>query len=75
MATKTPLKLNQVIAIGKGAKADAERAITDAYHQVQSTPRLSGIAKTYKPRDEEGEKLPPEGVRLQLRANEIVDRL
>lgn len=66
------LKLNQVIAISKGVKADAEKAITGAYHQIQSTPRLSGIARSYKPTDETGEQLPSEGTKLQLRAEEIV---
>jgi hypothetical protein len=69
---KTPLRLNQVIAVAKGAKADAERTVTTTYHLAQATPKLSGIARTYKPRDDEGEKLPPEGTRLQLRARDLI---
>lgn len=67
------LRLNQVIALAKGAKSAGESALTAAYHQVQKTALLAGINKTYKPRDDEGETLPPEGVKLQLRAEEILD--
>jgi hypothetical protein len=69
---KAPLRLNQVIAVGKGAKADAERTVTTLHHQFQSTPKLSGVIKTYKPRDDEGEKLPSEGIRLQLKAQSLI---
>lgn len=66
------LKLNQVIAIGKGRKADAEKAITKAYHDIQANPRLSGVTKSYRPTAEDGEQLPSEGTRLQLHANEVI---
>jgi hypothetical protein len=69
---KAPLRLNQVIAVGKGAKVDAERTVTLLHHQFQSTPKLSGVIKTYKPRDDEGEKLPSEGIRLQLKAQSLI---
>ena len=69
---RNPLKLSQVIAISKGAKAEGERALTTAYHSAQSTPRLSGIVKTYKPKDEDGETLPSEGNRLQLQAATVI---
>lgn len=66
------LKLNQIIAIGKGVKGDAEKAFTQAYKDAQTYPRLSGLVRTYKPTDDEGDKLPSEGTRLQLRADEII---
>lgn len=68
-----PLRLNQVIALHKGAKGPGEAALTVAYHQVQATTSLTGIMKTYQPRDEEGEKLPSEGVKLQARVEETLD--
>ena len=56
-------KLNQIIAIEKGVKADAAGALTRAYHDLQKGALLSGIARSYQPRDDEGEQLPPESTR------------
>lgn len=66
------MKLNQAIALLSGAKGEGESALTKAYKSAQSTARLAGVLKTYKPRDEEGEKLPSEGTLLQLRVSEIM---
>jgi hypothetical protein len=65
-------KLNQIIAIEKGVKADAAGALTRAYHDLQKGALLSGIARSYQPRDDEGEQLPPESTRVQLRTNQVV---
>jgi hypothetical protein len=69
------LKLNQVIALTKGAKSNGEAALTQAYHATQKTALLAGITKTYKPRDDDGETLPSEGIKLQLRVEEILDNV
>lgn len=69
------LKLNQVIALAKGAKSNGESALTRAYHQIQKTALLAGISKTYRPREDEGETLPPEGVKLQVRIEEVLDEV
>lgn len=66
------MKLNAAIALLKGAKGEGEGALTKAYKGIQSTPRLAGVLKTYKSRDEDGEKLPSEGTLLQLRVPEIM---
>lgn len=65
-------KLNQVIAVEKGVKAAAAEALTAAYHKLQKGPLLSGITRSYQPRDEDGETLPPESTRVQLRTDQIV---
>jgi len=66
------LKLNQIIALEKGAKAAGEGALTQLYHNVQKTGPMSGIARTYKPKDDEGDQLPPESTKLQLRVTELL---
>ena len=65
-------KLNQIIAIEKGVKNTAFTELTEAHHQLQKPTLLSGIARTYRPKDEEGEALPPESTRVQVRGEEIV---
>lgn len=66
-------KLNQIIAVEKGARATATKEVTRLYHQIQKPALLSGIARAYKPKDDEGEKLPPESTRVQLTADQVLD--
>lgn len=64
--------LNQVIAIEKGVRNDAKATIDKVHHQLQKSPLLSGIARTYRPKDEDGDLLPPESTRLQVNAEEAL---
>jgi hypothetical protein len=66
-------KLNAIIAVEKTAKSEGEKALTHAYQEVQKTPLLTGISRTYQPRDEEGDTLPPENERVQRNVEEILD--
>ncbi|GCF10468.1 DUF7873 family protein [Dictyobacter arantiisoli] len=66
------MKLNQVIAIEKGTKSRSLQELTEAHHNLQKTTLLAGISRTYRPKDEEGEQLPPESTRVQLRAEEVI---
>lgn len=61
-------KLSQIIAVEKGVKSDAARRVTDLHREVQKAPLLTGIAKTYEPRDELGERLPGEFKNVQVTA-------
>jgi len=65
-------KLNQVIALEKGTKSRAMVDLTDAHHSLQKVTMLAGIARTYRPRDEEGEQYPPESTRVQLKAEAVI---
>ena len=65
-------KLNQIIAIEKGVKNTAFSELTEAHHQLQKPTLLSGISRTYRPKDEEGETLPPESTRVQVRGEEVI---
>lgn len=65
-------QLNQIVAILKGVKSDANRAFTDIHHTLQKTALLAGISRSYAPYDEKGEQLPSESTLLQVRAAEKV---
>jgi hypothetical protein len=65
-------KLNQIIAVEKGIKAKSFADLTQAHHDVQKSPLLSGIARTYQSKDEEGEQLPPESTKVQVRAEDVI---
>nr|CAA9285384.1 FIG01134179: hypothetical protein [uncultured Armatimonadetes bacterium] len=65
-------RLNQIIAVEKGIKSASFQEISEAHHVLQKPTLLSGIARTYRPKDEEGEQFPPESTRVQVRAEEVV---
>ncbi len=65
-------RLNQIIAVEKGVKSRSFQELTEAHHALQKPALLSGIARTYRPRDEEGETLPPESTKVQIKAEDIV---
>ena len=65
-------KLNQIIAVEKGVKNRSFTELTEAHHGLQKPALLAGISRTYQPKDEEGEQLPPESTRVQLRAEEVL---
>jgi hypothetical protein len=65
-------RLNQIIAIEKGVRTQTKKDIDEAYKRLQKAPLMSGISRTYAPKDEEGDRLPPESTLLQVRAEDIL---
>ena len=65
-------KLNQIIAIAAGKKSQAHKVITEAYQTLQKPTLLDGISRTYKPKDDEGEQLPPEKKLVQLKVKNCI---
>ncbi|NUS14039.1 MAG: hypothetical protein HOY69_21975 [Streptomyces sp.] len=65
-------KLNQIIAVEKGVKTKAQQELTSAQRDLQKPALLSGISRTYQPKDEEGEQLPPESTRVQVQAEGVL---
>jgi hypothetical protein len=65
-------KLNQVIAVVAGKKANATKVITETYHTVQKNTLFEGISRTYQPKDEDGDKLPKEEKFIQKKAGELI---
>lgn len=65
-------KLNQIIAVEKNIKSRALQDLTEAHHSLQKNTLLAGISRTYRPKDEEGEQLPPESTKVQIKSEEII---
>src|SRR5687768_16778774 len=65
-------RLNQIIAVEKGVKSRSFSDLTDAHHGLQKTSLLAGIARTYQPKDEDGEQYPPESTKVQVRAEDVL---
>jgi hypothetical protein len=67
-------KLNQIIAVEKGVKGKSFSELTEAHHQLLKPALLSGISRTYQPKDDEGEQLPPESTKVQVKAEEVLHK-
>jgi hypothetical protein len=65
-------RLNQIIAVEGGVKSDTTRQVTDLHHQVQKQALLSGISRTYEPRDREGDPIPAESTKVQISAEDVL---
>lgn len=68
-------KLNQIIAIEKGAKNRIYSKITELHKQAQKADLFYGFHKTYEPKDENGEQFPPEQKKVVLRSNEVLEEV
>ncbi|MGK7875844.1 MAG: hypothetical protein AB4426_21870 [Xenococcaceae cyanobacterium] len=65
-------RLNQVIAIEKGIKSRSVQELAEAKKAMGKVALLSGISRTYRPKDEDGEQLPPESKKVQVKAEDII---
>ena len=65
-------KLNQIIAVEKGVKSKSFSELTEAHHLLLKPALLSGISRSYQPKDDEGEQLPPESTKVQVKAEEVL---
>lgn len=65
-------KLNQVIAVVSSKKTKANQTITEAYHKIQKGTLFDGINRSYQPKDEDGERLPPENKHIQVKVSDLV---
>src|ERR1700756_4155016 len=69
-------RLNQVIAIEKGVKNQATRVETDLYHALEKRPLFAGLSRKYTPKDDEdGDRLPPEAVSVQIKTGDVLKQL
>lgn len=66
-------RLNQVLAIEGGAKNRALRTLTDAYHELARPVLLEGIAREYRPVNDDGERFPPEAKKVQRRVPDVLE--
>lgn len=66
-------KLNQIVAVEQGVKSKATRELTDLHQKVQKGALLSGISRQYQPKDEDGDRLPPEQTAVQVNAEKVLE--
>lgn len=67
-------KLNQIIAIEKDVKQTSNRKFTDIYHELQKAQLVTGVSRTYQPKDDEGDQLPAESTEVQLTVSKEMEK-
>lgn len=72
MATDQQQRLNQVLAVEMGLKSRVEEERTAIYHTLQKPSLFDGLARSYHPLREDGEKKPSENKRVQFKADELL---
>lgn len=67
-------QLNQILAVEGGVKSRVSKEITKVHRDVQKDALLSGITREYRPKDEEGDRLPSERTKVQLNARDAISQ-
>lgn len=65
-------KLNQILAVEKTVKGKREDEFTKLYQNVQKGELTIGLVRTYQPKADDGEKLPTESKKVQVKVEETL---
>lgn len=65
-------RLHETLAVEPAVKGQATAFLATAHHTVTKPALLAGLSRTYQPRDEDGDQLPPESTRVQVRADTVL---
>jgi hypothetical protein len=65
-------KIHQILAVETGVRQKTNRELTDAYHRIQRQPLITGISRTYRPKDEDGDQLPSETQLVQVQVERVL---
>lgn len=65
-------QLNQILAVEGGIKSRVSKEITRIHRDVQKDALLNGITRDYRPKDEEGDRLPSERTNVQINATDAL---
>lgn len=67
--------LSQIVAIEKDVKEKAIQSRSRAEGMFGKASLLSGLSRSYTPKDDDGEKLPSESSSVQVKARQILDEV
>jgi hypothetical protein len=65
-------KLCEIIAVVSGKKGEVQKKVTEHYHLFQKGELFDGLSRTYQPRTDDGEMLPPENKQPQMKAKDLI---
>ncbi len=65
------MRLNQIVAVVPGKKTRAQKALTNV-HRGLSEQAITGLERVYKPKEDDGDQLPPESTRIHVNVPEEI---
>ncbi len=68
------MKLHQVIALVAGRKSRAQKLLTEAHHGWNET-AISGMTRSYTPKDDDGQNLPTENKEIHVRVADKIEEV
>jgi len=68
------VRLSQVVGTEANTKKTSNEEITAVYHLIQKPALLGGLSRTYTPKDEEGDRFPPESTLVQAKVPDLLTR-
>lgn len=68
------MKLNQVIAVMKGAKQEANKKKSEISEITNKPALFHGLNRVYQPRDDDGFVYPPESQKVTTKVSDLIDR-
>lgn len=63
-------RLHQIIPLEATAKNKSHEVLGKVHHNLKRTAQLAGLTRTYQPKDDEGDQLPSESTRVQIKGTE-----
>lgn len=66
------VNLCKIVAVEKGVKTRTETELTRVYHLAQKGELFAGLARSYTPKDDDGDALPPENQIIAAKADDLV---
>lgn len=63
----TKKRLNQIVAVERDVKTRAYKDLTKEHHLLQKPDVVVGLSRTYRSKDDDGEKFPPESKNVAVR--------
>jgi len=71
--TQGKTKLNQIVAVEKGVKAEHNKLTAPLFHVTETPDLFAGLERTYRSIIEGGEQMPEESKRLQYTVGELLE--
>jgi hypothetical protein len=69
------MHLSQCLGVEKKTRNRVHRSTTDLYRTVKRPEVFTGFVRTYTPKDDEGDVLPPESKTVQLKVDDVLSEL
>lgn len=67
--------LNQILGVRKGVNSTAGKRFTEIHRDTLKAQLVNGLSRTYTPKDDDGDVLPGEFQRVQIKVDDLIEDL